>query len=287
MMGEIGTEPPALDVDLAKDRTYCGEMGRAAANVDGHFAREDVYFEVKVLKDNLAEILDGVFAAVKEARGRETLRLAADHNYDMYYEDIRSVRSSLITELTSHFDPSRRPNGFTSRVLPGFRFRATWGPGTLVTEHLYNPERHASQLHLDVFGHMDKFVRDRPFVLAYVVCPWFNRIINEFGDANGRFYRALARRVFCQYRYSPRLASSYAKEFSGTQSLWDLSQDVAAIVFLEDRSIRGSSATRSKVKAFWYLNPNARNPIAGSLFDDILSLDLEVERREDFVHDNY
>jgi hypothetical protein len=134
---------------------------------------------------------------------------------------------------------------------------------------------------------MDKFVRDRPFVLVYVIFPWFNNVINDFGDANRRFYRSLARRVFCQYRYSTRPASTYASKFSGTQSLWDLSQDIAAIAFLEDKSILGNTATKSKVHAFWYLNPNARNPISESRFDDILSLDLEHERREDFAHDNY
>lgn len=281
------TDPPTLDVDLAKERTYCAEMGRAAANVDGHFARGDIYFDVKVLKDNLAEVLDGVFAAVRTIPGRETLRLGADHNHDTYYDDVVSVRDDLIAELTGHFDPSKRPVGLASRVLPGFIFRATWGPGTPITEHGYNPERHASQLHLDVFGHMDKFVRDRPFVLVYVIFPWFNNVINDFGDANRRFYRSLARRVFCQYRYSTRPASTYASKFSGTQSLWDLSQDIAAIAFLEDKSILGNTATKSKVHAFWYLNPNARNPISESRFDDILSLDLEHERREDFAHDNY
>ena len=40
------TDPPTLDVDLAKERTYCAEMGRAAANVAGHFARGDIYFDV-------------------------------------------------------------------------------------------------------------------------------------------------------------------------------------------------------------------------------------------------
>jgi hypothetical protein len=279
-------EPPDLNVNLDLSRTYCAHLGRAGANVDGHFTEQDIYFDVKVLKDNVRELLDGIFEKVKKKPGCNELSLAAEYDQAIYYEDLQNLRKDLIIELVAHFDPATKPISLTSNVLPGFSFRAMWGSGVLTSTKSYNPYRHAKVLHRDVFDHMDKFVRDRPFVLMYVTFPWFNNIINDFRNENLDFYRSLSRRVFCQYRNSTNTAKAYAAKFSGPETLWDLSQDISAIAFLEDKSLENAT-TKSKVDAFWYLNPNAKNPLRSSHFFDVLASDLEHHRCDDFIEDNY
>jgi hypothetical protein len=279
-------EPPVLNVNLDKSRTYSAQLGKKSANVDGHFTRENVYFDVKVLKDNVREILDGIFKEVKMKPGCSELYLMAEYDAAIYCGALANKRECLLKELVRHFDPATKPISLTSSVHPGFSFRATWGHGVSVSMKSYNPYRHAKELHEEVFGHMDKFVRDSPFVLVYVTSKWLNANIIDFRNDNRSLYRSLSRRVFCQYRNSTDTAKEYDAKFSGPETLWDLSRNIAAIAFLEDKTLENTN-TKSKVDAFWYLNPNAKNPLRHSLFYDVLAQVLEVHELDDFRDDNY
>jgi hypothetical protein len=278
-------EPPSLNVNLDKSRTYCAQLGGAVANVDGHFTEEDVYFEVKVLQDNVKDFLDRIFKDVKRELKCDELYLTAEYDAAVYCGALKERRQALLHELVAHFDSATKPDFLTSKVVTGFSFRATWGPGVLVSTKSYNPYRHSKELHGGVFGHMNQFVRDRPFVLVYVI-PWFNNLITDFRNHNRYLYRSLSRRVFCQYKQSTDTAKAYNPHFSGPETLWDLSQNISAIAFLEDKSLKDIT-TKSKVDAFWYLNPNAKNLLSSSFFYDVLAHDLEHDERDDFIEDNY
>ncbi len=279
--------PPVLNVSMPASTTYGAAMGKKLANLDGHFECCDVYFDVKVLKDNVAELLEEVYKEVRDQLKRPSLRIRAEYSYDVHYEELRSRRRALVRELAAKLRGAPKTTSVTSRVLHGFVFRVSWSGGLLITEHDYDPFLHAQRLHRDAFKHCHKFVRRRPFFLVYVVFPWFNQLISDFGRANEKFYRALARRVFCQYGHSRVRMSNFEPGFSGNRTVWRVSKDLAGIVFLEDRSILGRCSDVSQCYGYWYLNPNAKHSLLSGLFRDALGHDIMVRQFETFLHDCY
>ena len=282
------TEPPRLNVDIDSSRTYAKVLGKSGpANLDGHFEYCNVFFDVKVFKDNLAELLAGVYDDVRAQLKEPRLRIQASYSHNLHYEELASRRSELIGELVVSLSPPGKISYVTSKVLPEFSFRILWGPGMLISEHSYGPYQHAELFHGEVFNHIDKFVRDAPSLIVYVVFPWFNLLINDLRRDNEKFYRAFARRVFCQYRYCGKQMIAWRTTFAGPQTIWDVSKDLAGIVFLEDRGILGNSLKRNKINAYWYVNPNANNHLFMGLFEDMLVNDLSFMELDTFGNDNY
>jgi hypothetical protein len=277
----------ATNVNIDGARTYARHFGRPGdANLDGQFRPYEVFFDVKAFKDNVKEILEGVYDEVHRCYASDKPEIAAEYPLALHYEGLQLKRSALVNELVNAFDPRHRSTFFKSSVLPEFSFRAKWGAGVLMTTHEHDPYDFAKRYYFDVFNHADKFVRDRPSFIVYVVFPWYNLLTEGFEGHNERFYRSFARRVFCEFRHLKHLMSSRIPGFTGPPTIWEVSQDLSAILFLEDKTIRGDSDEMTKTDAYCYVNPNAKNPICRGIFEEAIN---GFPRRvfDTFGYDNY
>ncbi|MBA3439753.1 MAG: hypothetical protein H0T92_07785 [Pyrinomonadaceae bacterium] len=283
------TEPVRINKKIDGTRTYSREIEKSGeSDFDGYFAYyDDVFFDVKAFKDNVKEILESIYKEVYSRLKCTDLRLRGEYSYTHHYEELKSRRKALVNELVNAFDPERRNTFLRSSVVPEFSFQAMWGPGTLITMHDHDPYEYAERYHGEIFNHVDKFVRDKPSFIIYVVFHWSNLLPDYLSGSKKEFYRAYARRVFCQYRYSPELMKEKNSDFKGAQTVWEVSNDISAILFLEDKSILGDSRALTKLDAYWYINPNAKNRLFRSLPEHWLTTDLTILILDTFEHDNY
>lgn len=274
---------PSIDVSIDASRALAGRFGRAKANLDVHIADFDLFTDVKVLKDNVSEILEGIYREVWPVR-----RPLVHHQFpNATFEALRDSRALVAAELRTSVEDQKKPRIVDlDAIVPGLRIHMEWERGVLVSHGTYSPFAHARETHRLPFLHVKKFVVDRPFFLTLVTFPWFNNVITDFAGANTIFYRALARRVFCQYRHDLTRFAAWEPEFAGEETVWEVSRYLGGILVLEDQSISGSKPSEANVRGHYYENPNALySPSAGLAFDYLREV---VDGRYDlFEHDNY
>lgn len=58
-------DPIIADVTLPKEQSFAFELNKKETNLDGYIEEFDIYFDIKVLKDNVAEILEGIYKQLK------------------------------------------------------------------------------------------------------------------------------------------------------------------------------------------------------------------------------
>jgi hypothetical protein len=109
--------------------------------------------------------------------------------------------------------------------------------------------------HKGIFDYADKFVLDAPFVLLLVTPPWTDTTVTSFQDMDNTLYRALSRRVFCQYINKPDIHPAYGKTYG------ELSKAISMIVFLNVHDGLGDS--KEAITAHAFANPNANHRYAG------------------------
>lgn len=274
--------PPVINVDLDPKRCLAGNFGAKQANIDLHFDRYDIFTDVKVLKDNAKEIFEGIY---KELWPQRQPMISATHPLDSSYHEVRKARSAIRGCLRNEVANGRQADFIDcNHLIPNLSFRLRWNGGVF-SESAYDPYRHAEELHRLPWTHAKKFVRDAPFFLTFVSFPWFNQAVNGFLDSNRKFYRSLARRVFCQYRHEATSFSAWCPDYGGHETVHAVSQHLGAILFLEDGCITAEDAELTNVSGYYFSNPNAHHSPSRSSFERYLhSLDLEYD---DFSNDNY
>lgn len=275
-----------LNHNIDGTHTYAQQLGKSVTNVDGFIECFNLYFDVKCFKDNVKEILGGIIEQFKKKNGLESLHIAPEFESYVSYDDFQKNRLNLLTELEDRITLGTRITYLNSAVIPGLSYRILWEKGISITESTYNPFKHAENFHKTVFNYANKFVKNQRTIIVFVVFPWNNLIISNFSNYNIQFYRAFARRVFCQYRYDTSRFSSFNLSFTGTETIFDVSKDLSGIIFLEDTTILGKKPSDRNVKSYVYLNPNANNKISRSLAHDYLIF-LGNSDYDDFENDNY
>ncbi|MDP2174224.1 MAG: hypothetical protein Q8J62_10665 [Candidatus Cloacimonadaceae bacterium] len=276
--------PIKPNVTLFPTETYAKGLGKDAANLDGYIEEMSLYFDIKCFKDNVTDILEGIYKELKQVLGRDDYTIRAEYQMDIAYEDFKGNRRDLLLELGKNLKP-----GITylqSKVVQSLKYRILWGKGVLTTQHPYNPYRHAENYFRLFFNYANKFVLSKPTIIVMVVFPWFNHVISNFQNSNEILYRSLSRRFFCQFRNDKTELSTFNSKFKGNESLYQVSNSLSGIVFLEDDTILSNVPDRVNVKSYVYLNPNASNPIQRTLGYDYIR-ELANSVIEDFEHDNY
>ena len=277
-------KPIQPNVTIEATRTFAAAFGKHEANLDGYIEDLDFYLDVKCLRDNVAHILDRIYKKLK-FRIREDFTILAEHPLDISFEEFKHQRDAIFNDLIYQIKP-----GITkivsSNILPYLRFNLKWGPGINTAERTYNPFAHAENFHKTPFNYVTKFVKDRPSIIVLVTFPWFNQVINDFAGFNQVFYRAMARRFFLQYKNDATKFKSYAPGFNGEHTLYEVSQNLSGLIFLEDNTILSENPEITNVKAYAYSNPNAVNKLSHSLADNYLRSIAGINF-DDFEHDNY
>jgi len=281
------SDPIIQNHDIPNNRTFSYELGKSGnANLDGYFDEFGAFFDIKCLKDNVSEILEGIYQDLKLKINYSNLTISAEYYLDTSYEEYQKKRNELLEELVRKIDVSQKPTFVKSDIIPDLNYRLLWGSGVLSAIRTYHPHEHAKNTHRLVFNYCNKFVKDRPFFLTFVIFPWFNGIINDFNDSNIEYYRTFSRRVYCQYIHDKTRFNSFLASFGGSETMFEVSKKLSGILFLEDRSIMSDEVDTHNIKSYIYFNPNAENKLTNiPLFREFCS-ELEIIC-EDFEHDNY
>lgn len=279
-------EPVKTNITLPAANSLAQYFAQQHVNLDGYIAEYGLYFDVKCLKDNIEEILSGIYADLfKYLKIEEGVDILAEYALDSSYLEFQLNRNALLNELKAKVNVQQRTSYVSSIAMPGLIFRLKWGKGINQAVRGYDPFQHAKNLHSSIFNYTNKLLKTRPTVIVLVSLPWYNQVISDFIDGNLYFYRAFSRRVFCQYRSSMQQYHSLNPKYLGSETLYQISQHVSAIIFLEDKSILGDSDSANNVKSFLYVNPNALNPIPLSAKSYLLSITSGMY--DDFENDNY
>jgi hypothetical protein len=277
-------ESPYLDVRIDVNYSLGRFFGMQEANLDIHFKDFEVFTDIKVLKDNVTEILYGI---KRQVLPNPRPLVIFEYPRDIGYELVQSKRPQILRIFKIALGDGRTPGEIDcTQAVPGLVARLNWNQGMIIAESGYSPFKHAEELHKLSFHHAKKFVTSHPFILTFVIFPWFNSIINDFCEANTIFYRAFARRVFCQYQADPTAFSSLMPGYSGSESISEVSEYLGGIFFVEDRSIEGDDPNDTNTQGFYYENPNAiLRPSQGAM--DMYLRQVATSLYDDFSHDNY
>ncbi len=292
---EIPATEVHLNQDVAAARTYVRQLGKNGdANLDVYIRLFDTYGDVKCLKDNNAEILDGVIEeSIKGLPVPATVNITPEYSIDNDSDEIQSRRSQLVDELHGTIKDAltseliRRPRAAQSAIVSNLRYKFLWDAGVTLATFANDPYRRALQRYPLVFRHANKFVKDRPTILFFVSFPLAGGMTIEFNKFNTNYYRALARRVFCGFKHDPTTFGSRFGNMSGSETAFAVSQSLAGIVFIEDDVITSAKSDDTAIKAYWYLNPNAACPVSSVFMDLIVRGGPCVEEIDDFRYDNY
>ena len=273
-----------LDKTLNVAESFAGEMGYKATNEDGFLPDYGLYFDVKILADTVGGILKGIIDdAITNSGQVSHCDIRPEYPLDDDDEDYSGVnRKKLCNELTcflkAHSSVTTGEKLFRSTVLPRLSYRILWGVGVNSTMGEYNPYRHAEATkHLVFKRYTKKIMKNEMFMLVLVRFPWYNNLISSFDDADQVYYRNLARRTFCGYCKDNTAMKVIVPQFGGQESVFDVSRNLAGIIFIDDNSIKEDSYTCNVV-----MNPNAKNthPMA---YPYLMSLVKKGDRRGLYV----
>lgn len=278
--------PIQPNITLPNTKSFALELGKSATNLDGFVEHIPLYFDVKCLKDNVTEILTGIYNDLKTHLGTNDIHITAEHELNISYDDFQKKRALLLNELKAELNTTTKKKFLRSSVVSNLAYRVMWGGGILTAERSYHPFSHAKNYHKTVFNYANKFIKDEPTVIVLVVFPWYNLVVSDFANSNIRFYRALTRRVFCQYINDQTQFKAFNSSFTGEQTIFEVSRHLSGIIFLEDNTILSTEPDKTNVKSFVYLNPNAIKPLTRSLASDFI-MGLHNTEFDDFEYDNY
>lgn len=277
--------PIQPNITLPNTKSFALELGKNATNLDGFVEDRLLYFDVKCLKDNVTEILTGIYNDLKTHLRTNDIHITAEHELDISYYDFQKKRTQLLNELKEELNTTTKKTFLKSNVVSQLSYRILWGGGVLTAERSYHPFSHAKNYHKTIFNYANKFIKDKSTVIVLVVFPWYNLVISDFANSNVRFYRALARRVFCQYIHDTTKFKTFNSSFTGEHTIFEVSKYLSGIIFLEDNTILSKEPNKTNVKSFVYLNPNAVKPLTSSSRDFIMG--LHNTEYDDFKYDNY
>ena len=238
---------------------YCGfYFDIKAFGFHGHLAKR--------LKERLESELPGESISLEESW---------DLSIDLFSElirDARNIAHELKTKRFKKIGPLRiqakapAPLNVSSRVI---------SPYLLAKENASYPFRSANQ-----------FTRNAPFILIFVIHPWFNdgAIFSNFAGNDVAFARAFARRAFMQFTHDASPLNAVCGEVGPGVMLSDAAKLLSAIIFINAWP-PGHELARESMPSAVYLNPRASHPLGyrASLFQAI-NPNILIE---DFINDDY
>ena len=232
---------------------------------------QDAYFDVKAFGFHAHKITRLKDRLKEKIPDREVL---IDGSWDVSVNYLESLLSNpgfgqLQQELLEKTFVKRR----------GLELRLQEKKAVTVSHHTVEPYRLARENADYPFRFAKQFSRHAPFLLFFVIPPWFSQgdLDQDFAGTVSTFTRALARRAFMQYADDPR--SLFNTTFSEASRL------LSGIVFINawiarDRPLESSSA--------WiYLNPRAAHKLTRWNFALILNANPHRILLDDFSDDDY
>lgn len=277
--------PIELSRTVPASETLAEALGMTDVNFDGHYPEFGVSFDVKVLQDKIGNMLEGLIAGVKKRISEPDLAIQPEFPFDMDFRDYDGKHQQLISELEQELRAGHESGCIRSKVVSVLSYRYRRTPGSLMGVSCYNPYEHARNHHRLLFQHLKKFSRNYPSVIVFVSFPWFSESILS-GDIspNEVFYRAFARRFFCQYKDDQTPAAKLLGKIDGTVTMSDVSRSLSGVIFLEDHIIMEGDDEEKRMQAYAYFNPNANHRLPRHYRHHLEALQTYID---DFEADNY
>jgi hypothetical protein len=227
--------PIQLNVDVEKDKTFMAELGGNEANLDGYIKEFDIYFDVKCFKDNVMDILKGIYKDVASFYGFKYLHISEEYKLDKSFDDFQSMRKEIFEELKKqiweNIEPvinklsfcksvtmqnlkdtiakasveqkkeisdaihSLKQTTINSKTIRDFSFKILWDKGVLSTMRTYHVYRHAKNSHKLIFNYAKKFHKERPSLIVLVTFPWYNQLIHTSDNISNSDNKLLYRSI--------------------------------------------------------------------------------------------
>lgn len=280
-----------LDVTLDGAESYASDLGGQKTNEDGYLPDYDLYFDVKCLADTTGNILKELINdALKQAGVEKICGVLPEYPLDDDESDYSINRHKLMVELRDYINASRPTDDagtdmLKSNILPNLTYRILWGGGVNSALGEYSPYEHAEKTKdLMLKRYTKKFLKKHESMIVLVNFPWYNNRIHPFIDGDEMYYRALARRTFCGYKYSTVPMKDINPKYTGSETPYEISRHLSGIMIIDDHSIETDTYS-----CHVYLNPNAVNPIkyGRSYLHQVVQ---DADKRsiiDDFRGDNY
>lgn len=267
---ETGPGQVALDRTVAASETLASELGMQSANHDMSFTGLGVSMDTKLLSDKIGEILEGIFAAYRSAKGIKQLHIIPSYDLGSDFIQYATERKALLKELVDNVDAVAQPKTFQSKIIPELSYTFAWKAGVHMGASTNSPEEHARSHHTLLFGHSKKFSRTEPSVITFVVFPWSGEKLSSFKEDRNTFFRNFGRHFFQDYLSTGVAAAQLSKRFTSAISAGDVTRHLSGVIFLEDDAILSASPEDINVSASFLWNANAIHPLTGHEFEKAL-----------------
>jgi len=151
-----------------------------------------------------------------------------------------------------------------------------------VTAHNIDPYYLAKENALYPFKDAGQFTRTSPFILVFVIHPWFNAcsIHSDFAGVDMNFTRSLARRAFMQFSTDSTPLNSICENVPSNVTIADASRLLSAIFFVNVWPL-------SDVPSWLYLNPRATHRITRRQLNSYRANNPHNTYIDDFADDDY
>jgi hypothetical protein len=281
--------PLGLEIEVAPPGP---QLGPTRCILDGRLRRTwNLHFDVKALADTTKMVLEGIERQLKADFPGTAFRFS--YPLDLGKSAVADVRQDLIDGIRKAIQQGQpHLNHAASRVHVHVYNPP---PSVTTTEHSYNPYEQAKELRLSIVSDAKQFIRGDRNVLVLVVHPWFNLTnTNNFGGQQHVFFRALARRAFCELTKDQRPLIDVVGRAPAGVTVQEAAEHLSGIVFLVDHSVTGRaerdpSKILGVIEGFIYVNPNAAKDSDGHLQLEQVVANASglLSVFDDFRHDNY
>ena len=224
-------------------------LAASGSQLDGSIEHLGAYFDVKAfgssgyLAQRLRERLE------KEIPDEQVL---IEESWDLSseaFQDLLKDARKIAAELRQRRLVRKGP----------LRIRLEAKKPVTVSGRLVSPYRLAKENALYAFNDAKQFATNSPFILMFVVHPWFNAlsIHNDFAGADTAFTRSLARRAFMQFSADSTPLISIAGGVRANATLAEASRLLSAIFFLNVWPKEADPTITYAMPSWLYLNPRA------------------------------
>jgi hypothetical protein len=254
-------------------------LGANGAILDGRADYANFYFDIKSfgfhahlarrLKDRLGEKLPGKNIFVEQSW---------DLSIDVFEKLIR--RADQIAQTLA----SKKLATFERLVI-----RMEDPKPVHVSAISIDPYLLASENQKYAFRFANQFTRNSPFVLIFVIHPWFSQAIfqQDFAGANSAFTRAFCRRTFMQFSNDAASINTVCPKAALGTTFADAAGHLSAIVFLNvwpSQDYPAGSSENKPAPSWVYVNPRATHPFRDARLFAELNPHIAIDY---FSHDNY
>lgn len=272
-----------LDITLPGTESFAIEWGKHETNEDGKWTNFDAFFDVKILSDPVEAILKNIAnLAIANTNNSGKCSVLFERALDDEETSYVSNFNKILNELCYGLNEKR--TSVTYSYIPGLCFKINWKIGINSAISTYNPYRHAENTKdLVLKRYTYKFMKKKPFFIVFVNFPWFDQVVNDFADMNKVYYRALARRTFCQYIHSNIKMNHISSKYKGNEYAKTVSKYLSGIIFIDDDSLKSNNHS-----CYVYMNPNRKNrrPTMENYLQSIANF-YDDGIYDDFTYDNY